>query len=88
VRYDEKKSYASTCDGQAMIIRFFILLIGFGLAVAGGVSLLAYLNLLAAGYDFSTYLQFVIRRIEFYLLLIGAVLIWSSIYIPSQKRND
>ncbi len=71
-----------------MLMRFFILLLGFGLAVAGGVSILAYLNLLAAGYDFSTYLQFIVRRIEFYFLLIGAAIIWGSIYIPSNLRKS
>lgn len=69
-----------------MIFRFFFLLIGFGLAVAGGVSVLAYLNLLAAGYDFSTYLSFIIGRVEFYLLCTGLLIIFLCIFFPLQKK--
>ncbi|MBU8906927.1 hypothetical protein [Desertibacillus haloalkaliphilus] len=67
-----------------MIFRFFLLLIGFGLAVAGGVSCIAYLNYLAAGYDFISFLQFMIKRIELYILLAGLLLITLSIYYPSK----
>ncbi|WP_306453935.1 hypothetical protein [Bacillus sp. FJAT-45350] len=68
-------------------MRFFILLIGFGLAVAGGVSILAYLNLLAAGYDFKTYFKFIIYRVELYLFIIGALLITASIYLPNNRKK-
>ncbi|OIJ10345.1 hypothetical protein BKP35_13565 [Anaerobacillus arseniciselenatis] len=69
-----------------MIFRFFILLIGFGLAVTGGVSMIAYLNLITAGYSFVYYLHFISLRIEFHLFLIGFIMIILSIYIPSSKR--
>lgn len=65
-----------------MIFRFFILLIGFGLSVAGGISLLAYLNLLAAGFTFIYYLQFILHRIEFYFFLAGLLIVIISIYYP------
>ncbi len=69
-----------------MIFRFFILLIGFGLAVSGGVSMIAYLNLITAGYSFVYYLQFIALRIEFHLFLVGFIMILLSIYTPSSKR--
>ncbi|QOY38644.2 hypothetical protein AWH56_015665 [Anaerobacillus isosaccharinicus] len=72
--------------GQAMIFRFFILLIGFGLAVSGGVSIIAYLNYVTAGYTFVYYLKFIAVRVEFHLFLIGLIMIVVSIYTPNSKR--
>ncbi|WP_372508793.1 hypothetical protein [Pseudalkalibacillus decolorationis] len=66
-----------------MIFRLFILMVGFSLAVAGGVSLIAFLNLITAGHGFINYLIFVSGRTEFFLFLIGLALIWGSIYLPS-----
>lgn len=71
--------------GHAMIFRFFILLVGFGLASIGGVSIIAYLNLITAGYTFIYYLQFIVLRVEFHLFLIGFIMILISIYFPSKK---
>jgi hypothetical protein len=72
--------------GQAMIFRFFLLLIGFGLAVSGGISIIAYLNYVTAGYTFIYYLKFIGLRVEFHLFLIGIIMIISSIYTPFSKR--
>jgi hypothetical protein len=72
--------------GQAMIFRFFILLIGFGLAVTGGVSMIAYLNYVTAGYTFLYYLKFIGLRVEFHLFLIGFIMIVVSIYTPFTRR--
>lgn len=60
-----------------------MLLTGFGLAVSGGISLIAYLNLLTAGYIFKEYVMFISSRIECYLLPIGILIIWVSIYFPA-----
>ncbi|MCD8502594.1 MAG: hypothetical protein LRY71_14185 [Bacillaceae bacterium] len=57
-----------------MIFRFCLLLIGFGLAVVGGISLLAYLNLFAAGYNLLYYLKFILHTLEFYFFLIGLLI--------------
>ncbi|GAE45169.1 hypothetical protein [Mesobacillus boroniphilus] len=54
-----------------MIFRLFILTIGFGLAVSGGISSIAYLNLIVAGHGLDEYLAFVARRVECYLLPAG-----------------
>lgn len=70
-----------------MLFRFFFLLVGFGLAVAGGVSIMAYLNLLTAGHDFSGYIKFILHRVEFYLILIGLVLVVSSLVTPNSKKR-
>ncbi|MFN7253150.1 MAG: hypothetical protein ACK4M9_20605 [Anaerobacillus sp.] len=69
-----------------MIFRFFLLLIGFGLAVTGGISIIAYLNYVTAGYTFIYYLKFIGLRVEFHLFLIGIIMIIVSIYTPFSKR--
>jgi len=68
-----------------MVFRLFVFLIGFGLAIAGGVSLIAYLNLLATGHTFTEYLHFIIYKVECYLLPFGVFLIWLSIYFPTNR---
>jgi hypothetical protein len=65
---------------QLMILRFFLLLLGFGLAVSGGVSIIAYLNILTTGVLFIEYLMFISTKVECYLLPIGITVIWLSIY--------
>lgn len=69
-----------------MMFRVFILLIGFGLSVSGGVTLIMYLNLLATGLTFQDYFFFISGRLECYLLLAGILMITLSIYSPSQKK--
>jgi hypothetical protein len=70
-----------------MLFRALFLLAGFTLAVSGGVSTIAYLNLLATGYDFIDYIYFITKRIECYLLSVGILIIWFSIYFPSYYTN-
>ncbi|MCH1626216.1 hypothetical protein MJG50_12820 [Fredinandcohnia sp. SECRCQ15] len=70
-----------------MILRGFIFLIGFGLAIIGGVSTIAYLNLLTTGYKFYEYLHFISRKIECYLLIIGLLMVWISIYFPTKEQD-
>lgn len=68
-----------------MIFRLFVLTIGFGLAVSGGVSTIAYLNMIMAGYGVNEYLSFISTRFECYLLPAGIGIIWMSIYWPTKK---
>ncbi|MFT4412502.1 hypothetical protein ACLM5H_01455 [Fredinandcohnia humi] len=68
--------------------RAFVFLIGFGLAVSGGISVIAYLNLITTGYSFIEYLQFIDHRFECYLVVIGMFMIWISIYFPSKSTQD
>nr|WP_081485586.1 hypothetical protein [Bacillus methanolicus] len=71
-----------------MIVRLFFFLLGFSLAVSGGISIIAYLNLLATGHGMIHYLQFISTRFECYLLPFGLILISLSIYsAPSKNHN-
>jgi hypothetical protein len=68
-----------------MIFRLFVLTIGFGLAVSGGISTIAYLNMITAGHGVVEYLSFISKRVECYLLPAGICIIWLSIYWPHQN---
>ncbi|MDY0406179.1 hypothetical protein P5G51_012965 [Virgibacillus sp. 179-BFC.A HS] len=57
----------------------FLFLIGFGLAVSGGVTIIAYMNFLPAGVSWMEYLLFIGTRVECYLLPIGLILMALSI---------
>lgn len=58
----------------------FVFLIGFGLAVSGGVTLIAYMNFLPAGVSWLEYFLFVKGRIECYFLPIGILIMAYAIY--------
>jgi hypothetical protein len=70
-----------------MLFRAFLLLTGFGLAVSGGVSTIAYLNLLTTGNGIVDYMIYIAKRIECYLLPIGIFIIWLSIYFSRYSKN-
>lgn len=65
-----------------MAFRLFLYLTGFGVAVAGGISTVAYLNYLTIGHTFIEYLAFISTRVECHMLPVGIILIWFSIYLP------
>ncbi|WP_100330580.1 hypothetical protein [Bacillus xiapuensis] len=67
-----------------MAIRLTVFLVGFGLAVLGGVSCIMYLNLLTTGMSLGEYIGFITSRSECYLLAAGFVLMAVSIYYPSK----
>ncbi|MFC0557684.1 hypothetical protein [Halalkalibacter alkalisediminis] len=69
------------------MIRLFFVFCGFIFAVVGGVSILAYLNLLTAGYEFTMYLQFIVRSIEFYVFIIGVIMIVGAMTIPTRNKQ-
>ncbi|HYK73474.1 MAG TPA: hypothetical protein VEV44_10225 [Pseudoneobacillus sp.] len=71
-----------------MLFRVFLLLTGFGLACTGGVSTIAYLNLLTMGNGVWEYFSFISKKFECYLLPIGILFTWISIYYPSSQWND
>ncbi|WP_347230869.1 hypothetical protein [Bacillus sp. LL01] len=58
---------------------------GFGIAVAGGISVLAYLNLFATGMSIIEFITFVFSRPECYLLPIGMLLVTYSIYLTGNQ---
>ncbi|MDT8859641.1 hypothetical protein N0O92_05290 [Alkalihalobacillus sp. MEB130] len=69
------------------MIRLFFVLVGFSFAVIGGVSILAYLNLLTAGYNSSMYFMFLLRRVEFYFFIIGVIIIITSMIYPTKRKK-
>ncbi|WP_100373508.1 hypothetical protein [Bacillus sp. FJAT-45037] len=70
------------------MVRLFIMMMGFGAAVVGGVSLLAYLNIMTVGYSFLAYLQFISHRPELYIFIVGSLMVIGSIVWPEKRRNQ
>ncbi|WP_226037659.1 hypothetical protein [Aquibacillus saliphilus] len=52
-----------------------LFLIGFGLTVSGGVTLITYLNFIPAGLSWLDYFIFIQGRIECYLFPIGIIIL-------------
>ncbi|WP_243300098.1 hypothetical protein [Bacillus litorisediminis] len=71
-----------------MSYRIFMLFTGFGLSVVGGISTIAYLNLLTTGFEFRDYLYYISTHIECLLLPLGMMLIWFSLYFPGVGKED
>ena len=69
-----------------MIFRTFLFLLGFGLTTIGFVYIISYLNLLTIGYNFSQYVNFIIRRPECLNVLFGVFLISISIIIGGKNE--
>ncbi|HZW67447.1 MAG TPA: hypothetical protein VFF20_02360 [Pseudogracilibacillus sp.] len=62
-----------------------LFLIGFGLAIAGGVSIIAYLNFLPAGISWMEYFLFIKTRLECYFFPLGLLLIFISIQLYGRR---
>lgn len=56
-------------------------LVGFGLAVIGGVTIIAYLNYIPAGVSWIDYFLFISTRVECLFLPIGILIIAIVIYL-------
>lgn len=69
-------------------MRIFFFLVGFALMVIGFSFIILYLNLLTIGYNFSFYVNFIIRRIECYYALIGFSIILLTIIIKGDKKHE
>lgn len=63
-----------------MNLKTFTFLIGFGLSVIGNTYIISYLNYLTIGYNFKEYVNFIIRRPECLLAILGLIMITLSIY--------
>lgn len=66
--------------------RFFFFLIGFGLTLIGCVYIIIYLNLTTIGYNFSNYVNFIIRRPECWNAIIGLLIIFFS--LPKEENDE
>lgn len=63
------------------------MLLGFGLSVAGGVSMIMYVNIMAAGLKFVEYVKFLSKKGNCYLFVLGLIMISLSIYYPQPRKN-
>lgn len=71
-----------------MLFRMFIVLIGHGLAVSGGVNIILYLNLLTIGNGIMEYVTFISTKWECLLLPIGILIITLGIFFPKNRSDD
>ena len=67
--------------------RIFFFLFGFGLMTLGFVYLILYLNLINTGSNFSDYVNFIIRRVECYYVIIGFIILNLSLYLKGDKKH-
>ena len=66
--------------------RFFFFLVGFGLTLIGSIYIIIYLNLTTIGYNFLEYVNFIIRRPECLIAIVGIILIVLS--IPKEEKDE
>ena len=71
-----------------MFGRLFLFLFGFGLCILGSTFLILYLNLITIGYSFLEYVNFIIRRVETYYLIVGLIIVTLTIMLPGGKRYE
>ena len=70
-----------------MLIRIFCFLFGFGITIIGFVYIISYLNLLALGYNFLEYVNFISRRFECLCALFGGVMMSLAINVTRRKKK-
>lgn len=73
--------------GLITIAIILLFLIGFGLAVAGGVTIIAYMNFLPAGITWYEYFMFIKIRIESYFFPLGLLLIFIAIQLYGRLNH-
>lgn len=71
-----------------MLSRIFFFLIGFGLTTIGCVYIIVYLNLFSIGYNFFEYVNFIIRRFECLMTLLGIFIMFITTILPGGKNNE
>lgn len=71
-----------------MTARIVFFLIGFGFSVIGFVFIISYLNLIAIGYNFSEYVNFISSNIECLIGPIGLIITFLAIFLPGGKKNE
>ena len=70
------------------MIRVFFFLIGFGLSTIGFCFIILYLNLFTIGYNFFDYVNFIIKRPECILGIIGFIVMSISIISKGEDKNE
>ena len=71
-----------------MAVRIGFLILGFFMALIGSVYIITYLNLMTVGYNFLEYVNFIIRRTECIIFMIGMILMLLSIYLPGGDKYE
>ena len=66
----------------------FLFLLGFGLAVSGGVTLIAYTNFLPAGITWTEYAIFISGRIECYFFPVGLLLMTIAFCFYPEETSE
>ena len=69
------------------MIRILTFLLGFGFMVIGLTYVITYLNLLSMGYSFNNYLNFICRRGECLIALLGLIIV-SIVIFTKGEHND
>lgn len=62
------------------MFKYVLFLFGFGITIIGLMYIILYLNLFTLGYNFSFYVNFIIRRLECYNFIIGIIIMFISMY--------
>lgn len=68
-----------------MSLRFLLFLFGFGITVIGFSYIIIYLNLIALGYNFLEYVNFISRRIECLNVIVGIIIMTVVIFTKGGK---
>ncbi|MHA6251688.1 hypothetical protein [Oceanobacillus sp. CAU 1775] len=63
----------------------FFFLIGFGLSVIGGVTIIGYMNFLPAGVSYFELFSYMLTRIECYFFPIGIIIMMIVLYLYPNK---
>lgn len=69
------------------MVKVFFFLVGFGLTIIGAVYIISYLNLMTIGYNFNEYVNFIIRRLECYYVIIGIIIMILSLLLGGKKNE-
>lgn len=69
-------------------MRFFLFLVGFGFTLIGFVYIISYLNLTTIGYNFMEYVNFIVRRYECWLSIIGIIIMTLTVFIKKGDNNE
>lgn len=67
------------------MIRFFLFLVGFGFSIIGFMYIILYLNYLTIGYTVLEYINFIFKRFECLLAIIGIIFIIIAIFKKETK---
>ena len=68
------------------MVKFFFFLVGFGLTLIGCIYIIIYLNLTTLGYNFFEYVNFIIRKPECMIVILGFALM--AINISKEEKNE